>query len=472
MPKVTIFMSSYNHALYLRESIDSVLNQTFTDYELFIVDDASTDDSWSIIQEYADPRIRAMRNEVNRNDKAVMRHVIAELACGEYFAVHHSDNLWEPGKLQAQVEYLDTHPEIGAVFTKPHNIDENGNLITEIGKPDHPLFDRPNRTRQEWLNHFFYHGNAFYHPSILIRRECYDVCGSYRDGFAQIPDLDMWVRLCLKYPIHVLPEKLIRYRVPAPDKYISGNTPETRVRKMFEKLKMLENYLRITEWQELLAVFPNAAKYENPKGFDCAYVLARLALDAPDRVTTRLFGLNILFDILGDNERSRRVFDLYGFTHKEFIALSAANDIFSSERMVHLESKLKSPKHNFSSLIRKILSWLAPPHSRREKAVQKLKSVMVFPYFIVRERRLSPQLTLIRNSGFFDENWYLAQYPDVALSGIDPALHYLLHGGLEGRDPGADFSGLSYIADHPEIVEKRINPLVHYSQSMDHSRGH
>jgi len=66
MPKISIFMSSYNYAKYLRDAIDSVLNQTFTDFELYIMDDASTDNSWDIIQSYSDPRLITHRNQHNQ----------------------------------------------------------------------------------------------------------------------------------------------------------------------------------------------------------------------------------------------------------------------------------------------------------------------------------------------------------------------------------------------------------------------
>ena len=113
MSKVSIFMSSFNYASYISEAINSVLNQTFSDYELFIFDDASTDESWQIIQSYTDPRIHSFRNNENRNDKEGMNKVIFSMATGEYIAVHHSDNIWEPEKLQKQSDFLDTHPEIG-----------------------------------------------------------------------------------------------------------------------------------------------------------------------------------------------------------------------------------------------------------------------------------------------------------------------------------------------------------------------
>lgn len=72
----------------------------------------------------------------------------------------------------------------------------------------------------------------------------------------------------------------------------------------------------------------------------------------------------------------------------------------------------------------------------------------------------SKQIRLIRTSEYFDADWYLAHYPDVVASGIDPAAHYLLYGGFEGRDPGPRFSGREYFARHPEAVGNGINPLL------------
>ena len=79
-------------------------------------------------------------------------------------------------------------------------------------------------------------------------------------------------------------------------------------------------------------------------------------------------------------------------------------------------------------------------------------------------------MALTCNSSFFDAEWYLARYPDVALAGVDPERHFLLHGGLEGRDPGPDFSSEWYITNYPEILKKRINPLVYFCEFIDASR--
>ncbi len=372
MSKVTIYMSSYNHAKYLTAAIQSVLDQTFADFELFILDDASKDESWTIIQSFSDPRIRSHRNPVNRNDKEWMRKVVFEMGTGEYIAIHHSDNVWEPGKLQKQVDFLDKYAEAGAVFTNARIIDENSAPSKNKGHFYYSIFNQPNRSRFEWLNTFFYHGNVLCHPSTLIRKKCYEECGFYRNGFAQIPDLDMWVRLCLKYEIHVLPEKLVQFRIPPNDQFVSGSRPESRIRYHFEFLQVLENYLEIPSFQELTRVFPSAVRYSRKEGSDIGYVLARVALETSGQMTARLFGLNILFDALNDPARMNRIKELYDFSQKDFIALTAKNDVFSMELGREFGNIRTSPAWRVAQVLHRITIFLFPPGSVRLMVVKRI----------------------------------------------------------------------------------------------------
>ena len=144
--KVSIILSSYNHAKYIKEAIDSVLDQTFSNFELIIWDDASSDDSWEIISSYSDPRIKAFRNEENMRG-GITKKAIAEVAAGKYIAIHHSDDIWESEKLAKQVAFLDSHPEIGAVFSQAHIIDENGDDCKDEKNFYFKIFDQPNRGR-------------------------------------------------------------------------------------------------------------------------------------------------------------------------------------------------------------------------------------------------------------------------------------------------------------------------------------
>jgi glycosyltransferase involved in cell wall biosynthesis len=330
MPKVSVILTSYNHEKYIREAIDSVLAQTLADFELIIWDDASNDASWTIINSYADPRIRSFRNEERRRAAYGLNKTISEMVQSEYIAIHHSDDIWEADKLAKQVTFLDEHPEFGAVFTH----------ITAIGEDSKPLkneknfynskFEQPNRTRFEWLHFFFHRGNALCHPSVLIRKNCYDSCGLYRFGFAQLADFDMWVRLCLKYEIHVLPEKLVCFRVRADEANASSIRPESYIRNTTEFYTLLKNYLKIESFEELVTIFPEAAKYYRADGFDLQYVLAMIALEKKPFSFTELFGIGLLFEAVADPVRSKTIKAIYNFDYLDLINLSGKCDVFKA----------------------------------------------------------------------------------------------------------------------------------------------
>ncbi len=470
MASVTIYLSSYNHARFLRESIESVLNQTFTDYELFIEDDASQDESWSIIESYRDARIKAFRNPVNRNDKEGMRRVFFEEGSGEYLAVHHSDNIWEATKLEKQVAFLDAHPEIGAVFTHAQIIDENGFPFENTADCYYSIFDQPNRNRYQWLNSFFHSGNALCHPSMLIRKNCFIDCGFHRSGFIQLPDYDMWVRLCLQHEIHVIQEKLVRFRVLSNEQNLSGNRIDSRLRIQYEILKVLENYQQLDTFEELERVFPEARNYYHAEGYVAEYVLAMLALDSPifSKAQKELFALNLLFNALNDPIKKEKLGRLYGFKQIDFKRLTAKLDPFSLRDQLDLLEKSRALTLTSNELeeMKRSKAWLIVKVIR--KFFHNFRRVPIFVKIIAAAEsafwkiKLREELSLIRSSGFFDTNWYLENNPDIAGSGMDPAVHFLLFGGREGRDPGPKFSSSYYLDRYDDVRSAGINPLVHY----------
>ena len=155
MPKISVILTSFNHEKYIAETIDSVLAQTFTDFELIIWDDLSADRSWDIIQSYRDPRIRVFRNEERRRGFYGINRAITEVASGKYIAIHHSDDVWEPDKLELQHAFLESHPHIGAVFSNARAIDEDSQPFDDAQHVYANIFNQPNRSRQQWLHHFF-----------------------------------------------------------------------------------------------------------------------------------------------------------------------------------------------------------------------------------------------------------------------------------------------------------------------------
>ena len=350
MHKVSVIFTSYNHEQFICEAIDSVLNQTFTDFELIIMDDFSTDDSWRLIKEYTDPRIRAFRSDRNVGGGLAVNRAISELAIGEYIAIHHSDDVWECDKLEMQVAFLDAHADVGAVFSDAFPISEDGLPFAESNHFYFDVFNQPNRTRHEWLRFFFNHGNALCHPSALIRKEVYERCGLYGIGLTQSADFNMWIRLCLKYEIHVMQEKLVRFRVRDNEANASGSRPDSRIRGVYEFYKNLDLYRGIRDKDDIFKIFPSMAKYDHGNDTDVEFVLAMASFEENTFCTKQLFGIDILYRIISDPVRAVKIEALYGFGLKEFNALTGKYDYFSREEVSNLWHSLQAQESQIASL--------------------------------------------------------------------------------------------------------------------------
>ena len=353
---VSVILTSYNHGKFLREAIESVLAQTFYDFELIIWDDASDDDSWEIISSYADQRVKAFRNTINMGPVFGVNKAISEIAKGEYIAIHHSDDVWESTKLEQQVAFLEVNPDVGAVFSDALAIDECGAPLTDQSHFYYDIFAQSNRTRHEWLRFFFYDGNALCHPSILIRKKCYDHCGKYLDLLFQLPDLNMWIRLCMQYEIHVMPQKLVRFRIRALEMNTSGPRPETRIRGTYEFGKAINSYLEIDDHADIFKIFPSMARLELGHDTDIGFVVAMACFEAPTFCAKQMFGLDVLYIILSDPARAKAIKEKYGFVLNDFIALTGKYDLFSTEEVSNLRQSLVERDAQIAALLNSI-SW-------------------------------------------------------------------------------------------------------------------
>jgi glycosyltransferase involved in cell wall biosynthesis len=326
MPKITVILTSFNHAKYIKEAIDSTLNQTFTDFELIILDDASSDNSWDLINQYHDPRIKAFCSEGQGEVVYRLNNAISELATGEYVAIHHSDDVWELDKLEKQAAFLDAHSEIGAVFTWVQIIDEHGLKLTG------DWFTQGNKTQWQWLNQLFLGQNNLNHPSVLIRKQCYEDVGVYRYGLAQTPDAEMWSRVLIRFPIHVIQEKLTKHRLFSDNSNTSGPRPEVAIRIGNEWNVLRKNYLSITNFEDIVAIFPSLERFRNPKGLDNKFLLAMGCLYECKQHNAWQLGLTWLFELIDDKTRFEKIRDLYSFSDFDFMKLTAEFDVYYLER--------------------------------------------------------------------------------------------------------------------------------------------
>lgn len=240
-PTVSVVMASYNHAQFVEQAINSVLEQEGVDFEFLIADDGSADGTREIIALFNDERIRFFPNEINRGACVVTNELI-ERAAGEFVAVINSDDYWSAkDKLAYQVKVLRDNAAIGACFGRARYVDRNGQPIPKSMLASSTIFDQENRSQGQWLRKFFYFGNCICHPTILIRKSCYREIGMYNNRLRQLPDYDMWIRLVKRYPIFISERELINFRI-LPGENVSSATVSNSVRLINEHFLISEDF--------------------------------------------------------------------------------------------------------------------------------------------------------------------------------------------------------------------------------------
>jgi len=346
-PRVSVVMPSYNHALFVREAIESVLSQSYQNFELVITDDGSRDGTADVIRQIDDSRIRLNVFAENRGACAAMNDAIGR-ARGEYVAVLNSDDYFLPGKLVRQVEFLDEYPEIGAVFGLPQLINEHGDFIKNTGHAFSKVFIFENHPRLEWLKQFFYYGNCLCHPTVMIRKACYDRVGRFNPLLMQLPDLDMWVRLCREFEIHVLPEKLTAFRILDREWNVSAPSVKKFARCSWEMYYILWHYTRLSG-EEMRILFQGTTESSKLKNASVMLAQEALGVGRPGYIQ---FGLALLHKCIEDDNST--------FSLKEYFELVGKHDPFSAELsgkeyLLFRKTKLPSFARKIVGLLRSIM---------------------------------------------------------------------------------------------------------------------
>jgi len=202
-PKVSVLMPVHNSEKYLRGAIDSILNQTFVDFEFLIIDDYSTDNSLQIVESYSDPRIRIVKNSTNMGIACSLNKGL-ELAKGEYIAPMDADDVAVIDRFTVQVDFLDNHPSIGIVGSAIEVIDEEGRPFRIVNKP-------LNDSEIRW--HLLLK-NPFAHSAVMLRRKLIEKYRLFYDRqFETVQDYDFWSRLLLLTKGANISQVLLQYRV-------------------------------------------------------------------------------------------------------------------------------------------------------------------------------------------------------------------------------------------------------------------
>jgi len=203
MPKVTVLMSVFNGERYLREAMESILSQTFEDFEFLIINDGSTDRSREILLSYADSRIHLVDNEQNRGLTWSLNRGL-RLATGQFVARQDADDISQPDRLSRQVEFLEKNTEVALLGSWYEKMDAEGNLIGKRKLPGDNIAIR-------WSLLFYC---PFVHSAVMFRKQAVlERVGFYNEALAYSSDYDLWYRIASCMQVANLDEYLVKYRV-------------------------------------------------------------------------------------------------------------------------------------------------------------------------------------------------------------------------------------------------------------------
>ena len=246
-PTISVVMPVYNSAKYLPLAIESILNQTYTDFELIIIDDGSKDASWRIIRKYAlwDKRIKTKQNSSNLGICRTLNYGLS-LAKGKYVARMDADDWSYPDRLSKQVSFMEANPKVvicgGAIEVCNHN-------LRRINIRTYPVSDREIRKRMFRIN-------PFAHPAVIYKKDFVIEVGGYNPLFAGVEDYDMYFRLGKKGKFANLSEKVLKLRTRKDS--ISGRTIFQQARRnLYIRIKATAEYGYVMSFFDKVYFFLN-----------------------------------------------------------------------------------------------------------------------------------------------------------------------------------------------------------------------
>lgn len=232
-PKITVLLPVYNCELYIRTAVESILNQTYTDFEFLIIDDASTDATVSIIKKLEDSRIQLIEKPVNSGYTNSLNYGL-QIATGKYIARMDADDISHPERFAKQIAYLEAHPEVVVCGTAYKIIGND----KSIAIPEN----------HEAIKIGLLWGNCISHPSVMIRKKILDEYSIQYDASREpAEDYTMWVRLLSLGELHNLQEVLLEYRLYG-NQVSRKRAEEQKKNDLLAKFEMLD-YLGI-QWED------------------------------------------------------------------------------------------------------------------------------------------------------------------------------------------------------------------------------
>lgn len=305
--KISVIMPVYNGEKYLREAIDSILNQTFTDFEFIIINDCSTDSTEDIIKSYDDSRIVYIKNEKNLGVAGTLNKGL-DVAKGEYVARMDADDISLPARFEKQVSFMDKNSNIGVCGSQI--------LIFEDNEPE-KIFAFSEKDAALRVDMLF--NCAFAHPSVIIRKSILDnhnIC--YNLEYEKAEDYRMWYDIMRVSKSHNIQEPLLKYRHHQSQVTKTNKTEQTisvtKMRRvMYETLR-----LNTDDFLDLFALISNGVRTFNAQEYQKIRDFMQLTLIAPNEYNKKLLR-KVLSIINYDVKKHSRIDNYKPLSFREYL---------------------------------------------------------------------------------------------------------------------------------------------------------
>ena len=341
-PIVTVLVSVYNGELFIEDTLRSVMDQSYHNMQIIVIDDCSKDKSRKVIERMAeiDQRIEPIYMEYNSNVcKAI--NTGYEKAKGKYIAVIGHDDIWKKDKIEKQVQFMEMYPEYAACFTLVDIIDDDKEICNQRALDLYTIFDQRNRTHKEWVETLFLNTNVLCAPSVLIRRSCIKRKYMYVFGLVQLQDMELWLELLKDSSIYILQERLMLYRkFFKKESNLSAYNDITRNRLRHEISYIHISYLSNLTDEQLLFLLKDhfrdkTAETEAELKCERAFIMLELG---------DLHCIDMFIDLYEDDETRSLLEEKYNFRLKDFYELNSKSYSYDLERdyqLLEVNQRLK-----------------------------------------------------------------------------------------------------------------------------------
>ena len=313
---VSIVMVNYNQEKFLKKAIDSVLIQTYKNWELIIVDDGSTDRSVDIIKEYEDDRIKPIFLQENSHICIATNTGFAAVN-GKYIARLDSDDIWEKEKLEKQMDFLQQNPDAKVCFTQIELIDENGENINDREPELLSLYNSRQKSREEWIKFFFFVGNSLL-PTLIFEKKLLDIVGGFKLNYCQTHDFEFLIRLIKHTDFYFVEEELVKYRRTSAQN--SASTVKKNTRFFNEYMDIRYHFFENMSDELFISAFKEFFHNKDASTHEeivCeqAFLLEKCIGYSDDNPILGLFKLG---EVMNDEKYGRVLREKYNYTPKKY----------------------------------------------------------------------------------------------------------------------------------------------------------